>query len=79
MSIANVLALGRPQANTGAISTQQAANYVNDCLYWYGLGIGLRVAIIARGRIPRVNMAGRRSTPRPYQYKQPLTYLLIFF
>ena len=28
---------------------------------WYGLGIGLRAAIMARGRSPRVIMAARRS------------------
>ena len=40
---------------------------------WYGLGIGLRAAIMARGR------RAQRSIPRPYHYKQPLTYLLIGF
>ena len=30
---------------------------------------------MARGRRPRVIMVARRSIPRPYHYKQPLTYL----
>ena len=30
--------------------------------------------VLARGRRPRVIMAARRSLPRPYHYKQPLTY-----
>ena len=32
---------------------------------------------MAQGPRPRVIMAARRSIPRPYHYKQPLTYLLI--
>ena len=51
--------------------------YVNDCLKWYGLGIGMRAAIMGRGRRPREIMAVRRLIPIPYHYKQPLTYLLI--
>ena len=31
---------------------------------------------MARGRRPRVIFAARRSIPRPYHYKQTLTYLL---
>ena len=45
--------------------------------WWYGLGIGLRAAIMARGQMPRDIMAAQRSIPRSYHYKQPLTYLLI--
>ena len=53
--------------------------YMLRLLAGYGLGIGLRAAIMARGRRPRVIIAALRSVPMPYHYKQTLTYLLIGF
>ena len=40
----------------------------------YGLGIGPGAAIMAEGQRPR---AINTLIPRPYYYKQPLTFLLI--
>ena len=50
-----------------------------DCLNWYGLGIGLRAAIMAQGRKPWVIRGARRSMPRPYHCKQSLIYNIFYF
>ena len=45
----------------------------------YGLGIGLRAAIMTRGQRSSAITAARRSVPRQYHLTQPLTFLLIRF
>ena len=54
----------------------QLINKLMCCLKWYGRGTDLPAPIMTLGlRLPLgVIMAALRPTPRPYHYKQSLTY-----
>ena len=55
------------QNETGTIE-KILSLYVNDCSWWYGLGIGLRAATMVRAQSLKVILAA----PRLYNHKQPL-------